>query len=544
MIDVPEGITQNIYKSRDFLLELHKIRLLQMNMENRKFVRCMMVKRVLVKLTASYFFFSSFSPLSCANVRHDPRELLQLSFGQYAVSPPIITKASNLHSRGITGRGIKIAVIDRWIHPSNIAALDKKGCILPSAIQKKLVLTPHEKLEQLRLAQLLSDPLKFNTSAAYRESYYRKGYFDYFNSEINKIDHHGSMVMQTLHTIAPKSQLLPVDIGAIACRELAKQRPDQLPPEGNNYFTAAVREAINSNVDAISLSIYPAADFLSANYTNVLKEAAQKGIAIIVAAGNDSAKEKAVFLGNRKNPTTSISRKCETKNAFEGLRGKNMLFCGSLGYKEKGEETFSEFSQHPAQDALTRYVLAPGEKILIQKNNQQFLASGTSLSAPITAGSFALLKQYVKDKKLAHTNDDLLRTLYNSGHSLTHNIPGTPFKTYKSLNLQNAVKAVDLLAKQPNLLPSAKTAVMQPPKKQVAAAPKRTATKKRTLIQTTRRNAVIAKRRVAARGIRLQAARRNAIVAKRRIATKRALLQAARKAAIDRKRRAVGFRKS
>jgi hypothetical protein len=357
--------------------------------------------------------------------------------------------------------------------------------------------------------------------------------------------------------------MLPIDIHAIGLREAAKAKVTNWDScKLDKYYVTAVHEAINNKVDAISLSSLPRGAS-TRGYTNALKEAANKGIALIVGAGNGSNKKKAVFLGRTPDQSASISHKSDTKMAFEELKGKNMLFCGSLGYTEKGKETFSEFSEHPAQDTLIRYVLAPGENVFIQKNNKQYRGNGTSFSAPVTAGKFALLKQYAKDKGLVHTTDDLLKILHTSGHNLNHNIPGTPFNTYKVLNLHNAMQGVDRLITPPKPLSAAKKAVVQPPKKQVTLVPKGRVAARKTPVQTvkkatavrkgpvavkkapvqTTKKPVVPKGLVTAKKTPVQTAKRRIPVAKKgRVVVKKASIRKARKAALARKRRATFVR--
>jgi hypothetical protein len=285
-------------------------------------------------------------------------------------------------------------------------------------------------------------------------------------------------------------------------------------------LVSAVREAIDHKVDAISLSLL-AGGFQSRAYTNILKEAAQKGIALIFCAGNESTHKSALYLGNlyfgkaKETKSNSNFYKRHEKTAFEELKGKNMLFCGALGHSETGEEFLSEFSEHPANDTLMRYVVAPGQNLFFAPLSGEWITAdtmpreGTSYSTPITAGGFALLKQYAKDKGLVHTNDDLLGILQTSGHNLNHSMPGTFFKTYKALNLKNAVQAVDRLANQPKHLPPAKKAVVQLPKKQATLAPKGPIIAKKVPVQIAKKSVSVApKGRVAVKKAPVQIAKR------------------------------------
>jgi hypothetical protein len=521
------------------------------------------VKKVFIIVFLPFSIISPLSSLLKANIRHDPDHLfLKSSPGKYAVGrsgKPIVwpcpaTKADELHKNNIKGKGIKIAVLDKEFHPNDIEALNKKGCILPLVLQKKLVLTPNEHLEKVDLKQLKSELLTLsrlvvsaNTNQKernikkaneYKRLIHRKEYFD----TLNKKDfRHGPNVVNMLNSIAPEAQLLPIDVGAV--------RPNPVSRD----FASAIHEAINNKVDAISIS-YVVCSGGDRDYIDALKEAAQKGIALIFGVGNESKKEKAVFLDKVNNVSSLIYSKRDDNQIFEELKGKGILYCGSLGYKESGEESFSDFSQHPTQDTLRKYLLVPGENVIIHCQKEGYLVgSGTSYSTPAGAGALALLKQYAKNKQFVHTTEDLLQILFCSGHNLTHNVPGTPFKTYKVINLANALKLADQILKPAGTIPShidkkrgplPKKPVAIPIQKQPSLAQKAQVGAKKPPIQAAKiRTAIAQKTPTAKKNALLQAAKTRASISQKTIIAKKNLLiqaaktraAAARKAAIIRK---------
>jgi len=485
-----------------------------------------MLKKLLVKLTLSFFLISSLSPVHCGGVRHNPRHIFfNPSSDQPATFAHRATKADILHGNNIRGKGIKIAVIDINFHPNDIDFLNKKACLLPSVIQKKLVLTPDENLNQLNLAQLKANQVAFNTIPDYKELVLRKEYFD--EAFAADISGHGSRVMRTLHSMAPEVQLLPIDLNCTLIRAWDKVFPEAISDsEQATCFASAIYEAIHNQVDAISLSLW-VVDDKNGEVIHALREAAQKGIAIISAAGNDSTRQQATYLDTGKYPNGGRFKK-STRQAFEDLKGQGMLFAGSLEYSKAGGESFSDFSAHPPQDTLMHYLLAPGEHVYIETNNEAVWASGTSLSAPAVAAGYGLLKQYSKAKGLILSREELLRILHHSGHDLIHSIPGTPFKTYKVLNLENAKVYIDALANPP-----APKTVKPTRANQKAAVAKRMAHHK------AQRQATIRKGRATVRKAPQRKVQRQAIVRKGRATVGKAPQRRVQRPATVRKGRAT-----
>ncbi len=303
-----------------------------------------------------------------------------------------------------------------------------------------------------------------------KELIYRKQYFDRLdNFKKNKWvvgAPHGSCVMNTFNMISPHAKILVADIEAMKSRAILQGKdPGEQTEE---CFLSAVREAILNKVDAISLS-YTLIGYSKA-YVNVLKEAIEKGIAIFSFAGNDSTKGTPFFTDKIKY-NGSVSKRREMQ-VLQEMKGNGILFNGSVAYKDTGEEVLSSFSQHPTPDALNCYTLSPGEKVCIPIHRNSITAvDGTSFSTPITAGAFCLLTQYVRDKGLSYTRDDLLKILTNSGHRLTHTTARTFSKTYPVLNLENVIRQADKVLRKKTLIPPKLPA---PAPKPPAPAPKPT----------------------------------------------------------------------
>ncbi|MBY0501298.1 MAG: S8 family serine peptidase [Alphaproteobacteria bacterium] len=454
------------------------------------------------KYLFSIFFLTFSSSLFYAhcNVRHKPEHIFERpSRGQKVINPKRTTGIDKLHSLGYLGRNVKIAFIDSEIHPEAIAEF--KNNIHPSVFQNKFILTPEEGLEFLNVDTLKADQIRalndFNAlpydvrmqqgKKAEEElnklslTIERKEYFDQINNYTERdfessILLHGVSTLRLLHLIAPQSQLFPFDLKAPTSRD-------------TNFdpFVTFVNEAIKNKVDVINLCCVPGTHHQ--DFTNAIKEAIQKGIAVIFSAGNASSKASPIFTDKSRLPDGTFT-KSASQQILEVTQGKGLLYAGSLGYSfPKGEEVYSDFSQHPTSQALKHHILAPGESICLKRlRNWQGSYSGTSVSAPILAGSFALLKDYTQKKGLNYNRDDLLALLQQSGHNLRHKIPGvTVTDTYKVLNMSNALALVDkALTKQ-------KPSTTQPKvstKKQRNTLPAKTINKKRSVFHSRKKEVV------------------------------------------------------
>ncbi len=503
-----------------------------------------MIKRYL--FTLFFLTFSSSLFFAHCNVRHNPEHIFERpSRGVRFINPKRTTGVDKLHSMGYLGRNVKIAFIDSEIHPEAIAEF--RNNIHPSVFQNKFVLTPEEKLELLNLTTLKADQIRaFNDFNALPHDVRmrqgkkieeelnkrkliieRKEYFDTINNYTERdfesaILLHGIGTLRLLHLMAPQSQLFPFDLKAPVNRNTSY-----------DPFVTFIKEAIKNKVDVINLCCIPGTHH--EDFTNAVTEAIQKGIAVIFSAGNASSKTSPIFTDKSRLPDGTFT-KSASQQILEGTQGKGLLYAGSLGYSfPKGEEVYSDFSQHPTARALKHHILAPGESIRLKRlRDRQGSYSGTSVSTPILTASFALLKDYVERNGLIYNRDNLLTLLQQSGHNLQHKIPGvTLTDTYKVLNMPNAVALADrTLGKRKPSTAQPKPLAKKQSKTRLGHKKQSThSTKKKTVIKKK----VVLKRKQTKKSKKLET-RANK---KRRIATQKTQLAAKKRALKSARKRKI-----
>lgn len=504
-----------------------------------------------------YFIFLLFSSSLFAinhNVRHKPEDIFAITpHGEVVINPKRTTGIDILHSKGFMGRRSKVAIVDVEIHPDLIEKL--KSNIHPNVFQHKYVLTPEEHLEKLSIPTLKAEydqnvddynALSFLSQLKQKNEFaqkinkiahqiIRKEYFDEINNynlqDFQKGALHGVSTLSLLHHMAPQCQLFPFDIGALSSAPIVYKRINYTNP-----FVVAVEEAIKCGVDAISLSCTPSE--FSRDFINVLKEAIHKGIAIIFAAGNASNQNQPIYVDKQRLDDGTFIKSGDY-SLFEETKREGILFAGSLAYNPaNGEEVYSKFSQHPTQFSLNHHILAPGESIFLNSvQNRYGVYSGTSLSAPITAAGFAVLKDYATAKGLSYTRDNLLSILQQSGHKLRHNIPGaSAADSYNVLNLSKAVFLADktLIKKHPVIVKPSPVIKRSP-----TLNPPKTSVKKKQATYSKKRGHALKKKKVSrhTRKKNARATRRKAVATRKAqtVAKRRAVQEAKKKAILKRK---------
>jgi subtilisin family serine protease len=203
-------------------------------------------------------------------------------------------------------------------------------------------------------------------------------------------------------TIASQGASGPDAPLGIAAKANVKIMPIKvLSDEGSGSSQAiekGIRYAMQQNVDVISMSLGGGMDFSDAKSSGglnnpVLNEAIEKGIIVIVAAGNESCP----LGGECKNSGGLFSGKINEYTvvpcAYEGT-----ICVGSTDSQDK-LSSFSNYSSKKSASYRTKAdVNAPGTKIFstwpTDKGGPYKAISGTSMATPYVAGIAALLKSH------------------------------------------------------------------------------------------------------------------------------------------------------
>lgn len=321
------------------------------------------------------------------------------------------TNAAFLQNEGIkgevkNGRKLVAAVIDMHFYPEYTNVLKKAGAIHPAAFSEHLIFDPDEKLESVSLTELDSKIFNLEHLVAHsqkewennqekasqlKELMVRKQKYNAFFKPGQK-DSHGSAVMEAINLMAPKAQILPIDLLGIT-REM-----DNMTVSERLAF--AIRKAIKHKVDVINLSL---GFKLTDDIVKACKEATSQGIAIITAAGNSSIKGLPFRLDEIWDRAKSAFVKNPKQELFEKLQGKGIRFVGAVKYAKNGEEKVTNYTEHPSQSTEKHFIFAPGNKLPIHASlNPDELVSGTSFASPTVVGAYLLLKEYMLEKNFLY----------------------------------------------------------------------------------------------------------------------------------------------
>lgn len=389
---------------------------------------------------------ASFLPLQANNHRCDPEHIFAETKGGKATLPQCTTNADKLHQEGVEGQGLIAAIIDRRFYPQHTDLLKRKNLIHPAAFSDHLVLNPDEDFEHMDTAQLLMqintlegmDSLnemqafenkeKVNTL---RKLIERKNKYDAFFK--NKKSH-GSAVMEAIHQIAPKAQLLPIDLMGVT------EDMDGMTLRSKIPF--AIRKAIQYGADVINISgdLYDTPEIVEA-----CLEAAHKGIPIITSAGNDSQEAYNCHLDIRWDPKKGEFVRNPKQDLFNKLNGKTIRFIGALDYDEKGEEKVATYTQHPSYNTDRHCLFTVGSFLpLHYRTNSDELRWGTSFSTPTGSGLYLLTKNIAIAKAYQASPDELLNIMHDSGRNVNYvRLFDKQQVTYKSIDLWNTKLAIE-----------------------------------------------------------------------------------------------------
>lgn len=369
---------------------------------------------IFTKLHLFIIFLLSFSPsVQGRNHVHDPSCVFHPhSSGLRAIDPKYTTRANLAHLEGVkgqtrTGKRLTAAIIDCQFHPEYTHSLMQKGVIHPAVSRKKLI-------------RSLGEP-DFNSSSE---------------------DVHGSGVLEAIHLVAPEAQFLPIDVVKMS-RSVSS---DPLVSLAESTYRA-IQEAIRQKVDVINVSAHlDGVGYYDRKCFDALKQAIRQGIVVIFAAGNDSLDIHKFRLSQWwNNKVKAFHDDSRRQQFFNEMTGNGLLFAGSLSYEHNGEERLSDFTQIANQSTNYRFLLAPGDHLPIRTSlNPHKLTGGTSFSAPVVAGGYLLLKQYVLDKRYPYgSSNALLDILHRAGNDYFFSQCGSPIERFKSLNIQKALRLAD-----------------------------------------------------------------------------------------------------
>jgi len=324
----------------------------------------------------------SSSPLY-ANHKFPPTDIFgKNEAGRRVTLPTRTTGAHALQKDGITGKGLRAAIIDAQIFPGHTQKLMKEGVIHPEAISQGFILNPADHIEFLNPSSLEAT---INFKKAKRESTLKQekllsdvNYYNEYFRNPNALTH-GSGVMDALHLIAPGAQLIPFD-----CNK------NHMNFSRDQTIAHAIEQAIHLNADVINISQSFNEKFPKTQVA--CKRAVDKGIAIIFAAGNSSTKEQAMPCGVHFDVTSKVYYKNDTLEIAKTLKGKGICFAGAVRYSSKeGEEKTTTYTSYPDGSL---FIFAAGSKLPARGYvDPHTLDGGTSFSAPVLAGAFLLLKQ-------------------------------------------------------------------------------------------------------------------------------------------------------
>lgn len=413
-------------------------------------------------LRACLFFFLFYIPffslpVLSANLKHNPECFNDYPYDKKKIVVNVrkTTGIGFAHDKSCRGKGLKIAYIDRGINLSVVEGKENTINAHSLAISSKdnqfsLSQIEREYNSKVRAFKKLSSHEQREKNATFQEEIKRLGELNVRKKYVDKINNyaahdiishpeylHGTNILSYLSAMAPSAEIQAIDIN------LAKF----LHP--NDSWKTAFDLIKKGNPNVISLSCWPIEH--NPYFVQGLTEVIQKGIPVIIGAGNDSSKSKPMFLNQERLPNGNIGKSYKYR-VFESQKNRGLfLFVGALGYnidkERKGEEKYCKFSQHPTKESLENYILAPGRDLLTlhpHKNLQYHpRIKGTSFAAPIVAAAYGLLSEYIDKKGLSSTPQDRLKILQSSGHDLKHNIAGTYSDSYKALNLQNAFSLAD-----------------------------------------------------------------------------------------------------
>ena len=350
-------------------------------------------------------------------------------------SNPVKTmRADSLHLDGIRGQGRLAIIFDNKFNPKRTEALIRKGVIHPDALKpgNPYVLTSEDMTYEDSIYKRWKAGEGVTVQVVDEDKFRRRrNYSDDLN--LPDSNNHGSGVMEAFHAIAPDAIILPVDI------ELARKDNPTVKPE--ELCKTILLDLLGKGADIINFS--HTKPFFYHESRNIIKEAIDREIAIMVAAGNDSLGTFRLRRISQRQPPAQSVEKSEHQELFEHVQGKGVFFAGSLKHKKNGKEKVYYSAQLPDDDKRSQFLLTDGCNLPFHQYNNSEPTDGSSFASPELAGAMILLKQYcLREEYNCGSPEDLFAVLYESGREVPYTFKGTP-EIYKTPDLSEAVKLAD-----------------------------------------------------------------------------------------------------
>jgi subtilisin family serine protease len=285
-----------------------------------------------------------------------PTALPPATWGQSMIN------ASTAWSRGITGDGVLVAVIDTGV---DISHRQVKSRIFQNT--KELLGTTGVDDDGNGYIDDINGWNFFSGQPLIGDNQYHGTHV----AGVIAADHSGSVL-----GVAPQAQILPLAF---------------LGPKGNGELSSALK--------AMEYSISMGAKVVNASWggggcsrtmENLIGQMSAKGIFFVAAAGNDSL---------------NLDETSEFPASFGSLGYEGMLVVGASTYLDF-LAGFSNFGVNPV------HVVAPGDEILsLMPQNKTAYLSGTSMAAPFVSGAVAALFSHPSKPSLQKIRAALLSTV-------------------------------------------------------------------------------------------------------------------------------------